>query len=105
MSDRIRENFRLLRAEEPVAVVNESLTQTLSRTVITSLTTLLVLFALFFFGGELIHNFSIALIVGVTVGTYSSIYIAANTLLALGISRDDLLPSEKEGAAFDDGMP
>lgn len=105
VSDRIRENFRLLRVAEPIAVINESLTQTLSRTVITSLTTLLVLFALFFFGGELIHNFAIALIVGVTVGTYSSIYIAANMLLTLGISREDLLPSEKEGAAFDDGMP
>ncbi len=105
VSDRIRENFRLLRAEEPIVVINESLTQTLGRTVITSLTTLLVLFALFFFGGELIHNFAVALIVGVTIGTYSSIYIAANMLLTLGISRDDLLPGEKEGAAFDDGMP
>ncbi|MBV1931008.1 MAG: protein translocase subunit SecF [Porticoccaceae bacterium] len=105
VSDRIRENFRVLRVADPVAVINESLSQTLGRTVITSLTTLLVLFALFFFGGELIHNFAIALIVGVTVGTYSSIYIAANMLLTLSISREDLLPTEKEGAAFDDGMP
>ena len=105
VSDRIRENFRLLRTADPIAVINESLSQTLGRTVITSLTTLLVLFALFFFGGELIHNFAIALIVGVIIGTYSSIYIAANTLLGLGISREDLLPTEKEGAAFDDGMP
>ena len=105
VSDRIRENFRVLRVADSVAVVNESLSQTLSRTVITSLTTLLVLLALLFFGGELIHNFAIALIVGVIVGTYSSIYIAANMLLALGISREDLMPTDKEGAAFDDGMP
>ncbi len=105
VSDRIRENFRILRVADATDVINESLSQTLGRTVITSLTTLLVLFALFFFGGELIHNFAVALIVGVTVGTYSSIYIAANMLVTLGISREDLLPTEKEGAAFDDGMP
>lgn len=105
VSDRIRENFRLLRTAEPVAVINESLTQTLGRTVVTSLTTLMVLFALFFFGGELIHNFAVALIVGVVIGTYSSIYIAANTLLALNISRESLMPPEKEGAEFDDGLP
>ena len=85
-------------------MVNESLTQTLGRTIITSLTTLLVLFALFFIGGELIHNFSIALIVGVVVGTYSSIYVAANILLAMDISREDLMPTEKEGAELD-GLP
>lgn len=105
VSDRIRENFRLLRVAEPVEVINESLSQTLNRTLMTSLTTLMVLFALFFFGGELIHNFATALIVGITVGTYSSIYIAASTLLAMGICREDLLPTEKEGAAFDDGLP
>ncbi|RLA43234.1 MAG: protein translocase subunit SecF [Gammaproteobacteria bacterium] len=105
VSDRIRENFRLLRVADPIAVINESLSQTLGRTVITSLTTLLVLFALFFFGGELIHNFAIALIVGVTVGTYSSIYIAANMLITLGICREDLMQTQKEGAAFDDGLP
>ena len=104
VSDRIRENFRLLREVDAVGVINESLTQTLGRTIITSLTTLLVLFALFFIGGELIHNFSIALIVGVAVGTYSSIYVAANILLAMDISREDLMPTEKEGAEFD-GLP
>ena len=104
VSDRIRENFRLLREVDAVGVINESLTQTLGRTIITSLTTLLVLLALFFIGGELIHNFSIALIVGVMVGTYSSIYVAANILLAMDISREDLMPTEKEGVEFD-GLP
>ena len=102
VSDRIRENFRLLRVEDPTGVINESLTQTLGRTLVTSLTTLLVLFALFFVGGELIHNFSIALIVGVIIGTYSSIYVASNMLLTLNISREDLMPPEREGAEFDD---
>ncbi len=104
VSDRIRENFRLLREVDAIGVINESLTQTLGRTIITSLTTLLVLFALFFIGGELIHNFSIALIVGVAVGTYSSIYVAANILLTMDINREDLMPTEKEGAEFD-GLP
>ncbi len=98
VSDRIRENFRLLRVAEPVDVINESLTQTLGRTIVTSLTTLLVLVALFVFGGELIHNFSVALIVGVIIGTYSSIYVAASMLLSLKITRENLLPVEKEGA-------
>jgi len=104
VSDRIRENFRLLRVSDSTAVINESLTQTLGRTLITSITTLLVLLALFFFGGELIHNFAVALIVGVLIGTYSSIYVAANILLSLGMTREDLLPPEKEGAE-DDGLP
>lgn len=104
VSDRIRENFRLLRKSDALSVINESLTQTLGRTLITSLTTLMVLFALFLFGGELIHNFAVALIVGVFVGTYSSIYVAANILLSLGMTREDLLPPEKEGAEFD-GLP
>ncbi len=104
VADRIRENIRLLRAEELIDVINESLTQTLGRTVITSLTTVFVLIALFVFGGELIHNFSIALIVGIVIGTYSSIYVAANTLLLMGMKREDLLPPEKEGAEFD-GLP
>ena len=102
VSDRIRENFRLLRKASPVEVINESLTQTLGRTLITSLTTLLVLLALFFVGGDSIHNFSIALIVGVVVGTYSSIYVAANILLAMHIDREDLMPPEKEGELVDD---
>lgn len=104
VSDRIRENFRLLRVADATAVVNESLTQTLGRTLITSITTLLVLLALYLFGGELIHNFAIALIVGVFIGTYSSIYVAANMLLSLGMTREDLLPPEKEGEEFD-GLP
>ncbi|MDM3869997.1 protein translocase subunit SecF [Porticoccus sp. W117] len=102
VSDRIRENFRLLRKASPVDVINESLTQTLGRTLITSLTTLLVLAALYFVGGEMIHNFSIALIVGVLVGTYSSIYVAANILLAMHIDREDLMPTQKEGELVDD---
>lgn len=102
VSDRIRENFRRLRTGTPEDIVNVSLNQTLGRTLITSLTTLLVLFALFFFGGELIHNFAIALLVGVFVGTYSSIYVAANVLLAMNIDREDLMVPEKEGELQDD---
>ncbi len=88
--DRIRENFRQLRRRSSVDVLNVSINQTLARTLMTSLTTLLVLVALFFFGGEVIHAFSIALIVGVIVGTYSSIYVAGSSLLTLGVSRRDL---------------
>lgn len=95
--DRIRENFRRIRTGSAVDVINTSLNQTLSRTLITSLTTLLVLVALFFYGGEVIHSFSIALIVGVLIGTYSSIYVASPVTLALGISKQDLMPVEKEG--------
>jgi len=97
VSDRIRENFRMIRKGTPEEVVNISLSQTLGRTLITSLTTLLVLLALFFVGGETIHNFAIALIIGIFVGTYSSIYVASNILLALNISKEDLLEVEKEG--------
>lgn len=88
--DRIRENFRQLRRHSSTEVLNVSINQTLSRTLMTSLTTLLVLFALFFFGGEVIHAFSIALIVGVIIGTYSSIYVAGSSLLVLGVSGRDL---------------
>ncbi len=102
VSDRIRENFRKLRKGSSFEVINLSLTQTLGRTLITSLTTILVLLALFFFGGELIHGFSAALLVGVLVGTYSSIYVAANVLLAMGISKEDLMPRGKEGEEFDE---
>ena len=94
--DRIRENFRRMRKVAPVEVVNASLNQTLSRTLMTSLTTLLVLTALFLFGGEIIRPFSSALIVGVIIGTYSSIYVASPVTLALGISKQDLMPVEKE---------
>jgi preprotein translocase subunit SecF len=99
--DRIRENFRKIRKGTPVTIMNTSINQTLSRTLMTSFTTLLVLLALFFLGGEVIHSFALALIVGIVVGTYSSIYIASTTALALGVSRSDLLPPEKEGAKAD----
>ena len=99
--DRIRENFRKMRKGSTEEVINASLNQTLSRTIMTSLTTLLVLIALFIFGGELIHNFAFALIVGVLVGTYSSIYVASVTAMALGISKTDLAPVKKEGAGMD----
>lgn len=101
--DRIRENFRKLRKGEPAEIINVSLTQTLGRTLATSGTTLMVLLALFLFGGDMIHNFATALIVGIGVGTYSSIYIASNLLLYMKISREDLIvPVKEEG---DDGRP
>ena len=100
--DRIRENFRTIRKGTPEAVINTSVNQTLSRTVITSLTTLFVLFSLFIFGGKIINGFALALIIGVVVGTYSSIYIASALALYLGISKEDLMPIEKEGAELDD---
>ncbi|VEL97848.1 protein translocase subunit secF [Alteromonas sp. 76-1] len=101
--DRIRENFRKIRKGEPVDIINISLTQTLNRTIITSLTTVLVLIALFYKGGALIHGFATALLFGVVVGTYSSVYIASSVALALGISKEDLMPPqvEKEGADLD----
>ena len=102
--DRIRENFRILRKMDPLEVVNISLTQTLGRSIMTSMTVMLVLVCLFVFGGELLRGFSSALIIGVLVGTYSSIYIAANITVALGIAKEDLMPRAKEGAEFDD-MP
>ncbi len=94
--DRIRENFRSLRRTETLEAVNISLNQTLGRTLITSLTTLLVLFVLFFFGGEMIKMFSLALILGIIVGTYSSIYVASNAVLALNVRKQDLIPPEPE---------
>tara|TARA_B100000900_G_scaffold397277_1_gene397446 strand:- start:503 stop:1420 length:918 start_codon:yes stop_codon:yes gene_type:complete len=96
VSDRIRENFRIMRTKDPVKVINDSINQTLSRTLATSTTTLLVLFAILMFGGELIHNFALALTIGVAVGTYSSIYVVPIALLMMKISRDDLLVPEKE---------
>lgn len=101
VSDRIRENFRLQRKGEPDHVINISLTQTLSRTVVTSLTTLIVLLVLLLAGGELIHGFALALTIGVTIGTYSSIYVAANVLLMMHISKEDLIIPEKEGEEYD----
>jgi preprotein translocase subunit SecF len=102
--DRIRENFRKMRKGTSVEVVNRSITQTLARTLVTSLTTLLVLIALFVFGGEIIHGFSQALIIGVLIGTYSSIYVASSVILKMGVSKVDLMPVEKEGAEID-SMP
>ncbi len=96
--DRVRENFRIMRKGTPEGVINKSINQTLARTLMTSITTLLVLIALFLFGGELIHGFATALIIGVVVGTYSSIYIATSTALMLGVTKQDLMPPEKEGA-------
>ncbi|WP_440875679.1 protein translocase subunit SecF [Thalassotalea sp. PLHSN55] len=107
VSDRIRENFRKIREGGPAEIINISLSQTLSRTFITSITTLLVLAALFFKGGALIHGFATALLLGVFVGTYSSIYVASSIALSLGISKEDLIPEviEKEGADQEAMMP
>jgi preprotein translocase subunit SecF len=99
--DRVRENFRKVREATPVDVFNVSLNQTLSRTIMTSLTTLLVLVALFIFGGEIIHSFATALIIGVFIGTYSSIFVASPVTLALGITKEDLMPVQKEGSDLD----
>ncbi len=96
--DRIRENFRTMRSGTPAQVMNASINQTLSRTLVTSLTTLLVLFSLFIFGGKIINGFALALIIGVVVGTYSSIYVASTVVLSLGITKEELMPVEKEGA-------
>jgi preprotein translocase subunit SecF len=96
VSDRIRENFQLMRTDNVIEIIDVSLNQTLWRTLMTSLTTLLVLLALLFLGGEIIHNFALALIIGVIIGTYSSIYVSANILLKMNITREDLLPKELE---------
>jgi len=102
--DRIRENFRTLRQDGSENIMNISLNQTLSRTLMTSITTAIVLVALALLGGEIIHNFAIALLIGVGIGTYSSIYVASPIVLALGISKEDLMLPVKEGEEFD-GMP
>ena len=99
--DRIRENFLSTRHTEPLPIVNDALNKTLARTLMTSLTTLLVLLALFYLGGEVIHSFAGALIIGVLIGTYSSIFVASSMILALGISKEDMLPSEKEKKEID----
>ncbi|WP_438984102.1 protein translocase subunit SecF [Aequoribacter sp.] len=97
VSDRIRENFRKLRRTDPLEVINQSLSETLGRTLVTSLTTMLVLISLALVGGEMIHGFALALLVGVVVGTYSSIYVAANLLVGLGVSKEDLIIPVPEG--------
>ena len=101
--DRIRENFRLLRKTETLTILNKSINQTISRTVITSGTTLLVLCALYFIGGKSLEGFSLALIIGVIIGTYSSIYVATTSVFLLDVSTSDLLQVKKE--QIDDGMP
>ncbi len=94
--DRVRENFRKLRKASPLEVINESINQTLSRTIMTSVLTLIVVLALFFLGGSMLYGFSLALIIGIVVGTYSSIYVAGSLSLALGLTRQHLLPVAKE---------
>jgi len=98
VADRIRENFRKVRKMDPLEMIDLSITETLGRTIITSATTVLVLVALAVFGGEMIHGFAIALIVGIGIGTYSSIYVAANILLLMGVSKEDLVIPVKEGS-------
>ena len=105
VSDRVRENLRKIRRASPSEVIDISLTETLGRTLVTSLTTLLVLLALALFGGEMIFGFAVALLVGVAVGTYSSIYVAATTLLQLGVSKEDVMIPEKEGAEQEGLLP
>ena len=102
VSDRIRENFRRMRSGSPLEMVNKSLNQTLSRTLITSLTTLLVLFSILLIGGESTQGFAIALIIGVVIGTYSSIYIASNVILYMNVTREDLMTPVKEGGDLSD---
>jgi preprotein translocase subunit SecF len=99
--DRIRENFRKLRKTDTFDVINISITQTLGRSIMTSMTVFIVLVCLFFLGGEILFGFSTALLIGVVVGTYSSVYIASNITAALGISKEDLMPKPKEGAELD----
>jgi preprotein translocase subunit SecF len=95
--DRIRENFRLMRVGAPVEVVNVSLNQTLSRTLMTGVTTLMVLLALLIVGGELIRGFAVTVILGILIGTYSSSYVASPIALAMGLTKADLMPVKKEG--------
>lgn len=101
VADRIRENYRIMRGAEPEEIVDTAVSQTLIRTTITAVTTLLVLFALFFFGGQVLHGFSLVLIVGVVVGTYSSVYVASSTLMFMHLSKEDMLPPEKEKSEVD----
>ncbi|NMR26785.1 protein translocase subunit SecF [Pseudoalteromonas sp. NEC-BIFX-2020_015] len=106
VSDRIRENFRKVRIDDTVEIIDISLTQTLNRTLVTSITTILVLIALFSWGGQTIHGFATALLFGVFIGTYSSVYVASAVAIAMGVSKEDLIPEviEKEGADLD-AMP
>lgn len=94
--DRVRENFRKMRKADAIEVMNQSINQTLSRTIMTSVLTLTVVLALFFLGGNLLYGFSLALIIGIVVGTYSSIYVAGSLTIALGLNRHHLIPQQKE---------
>ena len=107
IADRIRENFRKMRVGEPWDIINQSIHETIARTINTSGTTLVVLVALYLLGGEAINNFALALIIGIVVGTYSSIYVSANLLMVMGVSREDLIVPPKEGAgdAEEDEQP
>lgn len=106
IGDRIRENFRKVRTGTAIDIINTSLNETLGRTIITSGVTLLSVLGLYFFGGELLKGFSLAMIIGIAVGTYSSIYVAANTLVVLNLTKEDMvLPQREMGGAFNDGMP
>jgi preprotein translocase subunit SecF len=102
VSDRIRENFRRMRKGSPLEMVNASLNQTFSRTIVTSFTTLLVLFSILFVGGDSTEGFAIALIIGVLIGTYSSIYVASNVILLMNVTREDLMLPIKEDPELDD---
>jgi preprotein translocase subunit SecF len=104
VADRIRENFRNTRMDDPVAIINDALNRTFSRTLVTSITTLLVLIALFIFGGEVMRAFSEALILGVVIGTYSSIYVASNVLMAMKVDKEDFMLPEKAQEEIDE-MP
>jgi len=103
--DRVRENFRLLRRAEPAEVMNISATETLDRTLVTSGTTLLTVIALALFGGDMIFGFAIALLVGISIGTYSSVYVASTAALMMGVTKEDLILPAKEGVAQDDLAP
>ncbi|MDX5298400.1 MAG: protein translocase subunit SecF, partial [Gammaproteobacteria bacterium] len=105
VADRIRENFRKLRVDDAVEVVNISLNQTLGRTMITSGTTLFVVIALAVFGGEMIRNFALALMIGIVVGTYSSIYVAANLLIMFKVQRQDLIVPVKDESVVEEEAP
>ncbi len=106
VADRIRENFRTVRNMNPVAMVNLSLNQVLGRTIVTGLTTLLVLVALYFLGGESLKGFALALIIGILVGTYSSIYVASNLVLMMNVSTQDLMPPvEQDGTDVQQEVP
>jgi preprotein translocase subunit SecF len=102
--DRIRENFRKMRKGSPIEIIDTSINQTLSRTIITSGVTLLVVIALLILGGPVLHGFSLALFVGIIVGTYSSIYIASATAMMLGLNKADLMIRRKDDKPVDD-MP